>query len=97
MNIVHGGVGPISESDVDLAQACGAFIVGFSIPTPPSSISQAASQAGIKVLILVKTTYGRHFSFECSYYMLKHYARTNFDFVADKNPSCDLPSSRGYW
>ncbi|TMW94996.1 hypothetical protein EJD97_009512 [Solanum chilense] len=51
VNIVHGGVGPISESDVDLAQACGAFIVGFSIPTPPGSISQAANKAGIKIKI----------------------------------------------
>ncbi|KAH0643273.1 hypothetical protein KY290_034872 [Solanum tuberosum] len=51
VNIVHGGVGPISESDVDLAQACGAFIVGFSIPTPPGSINQAANKAGIKIKI----------------------------------------------
>ncbi|MCD7449572.1 hypothetical protein HAX54_000636 [Datura stramonium] len=51
VNIVHGGVGPISESDVDLAQACGAFIVGFNIRTPPSSINQAANQAGVKIRI----------------------------------------------
>ncbi|XP_009761958.1 uncharacterized protein LOC107810887 isoform X1 [Nicotiana tabacum] len=49
VNIVHGGVGPISESDVDLAQACGAFIVGFNIRNPPSSINQAATQAGVKI------------------------------------------------
>ncbi|XP_060206907.1 uncharacterized protein LOC132634826 [Lycium barbarum] len=51
VNIVHGGVGPISESDVDLAQACGAFIVGFNIRTPPSSINQSATQAGVKIRI----------------------------------------------
>ncbi|KAJ8526981.1 hypothetical protein K7X08_029458 [Anisodus acutangulus] len=51
VNIVHGGVGPISESDVDIAQACGAFIVGFNIRTPPSSINQSASQAGVKIRI----------------------------------------------
>lgn len=71
MNIVHGGVGPISESDVDLAQACGAFIVGFNIPSPPSSINQAANRAGIKVFILANTKRGLHFSFECSYHVLK--------------------------
>ncbi|CAN4077621.1 unnamed protein product [Withania somnifera] len=51
VNIVHGGVGPISESDVDLAQACGAFIVGFNIRTPPNSLNQAANKAGIKIRI----------------------------------------------
>ncbi|KAM3396712.1 translation initiation factor IF-2 isoform X1 [Capsicum galapagoense] len=51
VNIVHGGVGPISESDVDLARACGAVIVGFNIRTPPSSINQAANKAGIKIKI----------------------------------------------
>lgn len=65
MNIVHGGVGPISESDVDLAQACGAFIVGFNIRNPPSSINQAATQAGVKVIILVYTKCSHHVSFEC--------------------------------
>lgn len=52
MNVVHVGVGPISQSDVDLAQACGAYIVGFNVKSPPSSISQAAMQAGTKVLLL---------------------------------------------
>ncbi|CAN4127271.1 unnamed protein product [Withania somnifera] len=51
VNIVHGGVGPISESDVDLAQACGAFIVGFNIRNAPNSINQAANKAGIKIRI----------------------------------------------
>lgn len=50
MNIVHVGVGPISHSDVDLAQACGACIVGFNVKTPPSSVSLAATRAKIKVL-----------------------------------------------
>lgn len=53
MNIVHVGVGPISQSDLDLAQACGtgACIVGFNIRTPPSAISEAANLTNIKVLI----------------------------------------------
>lgn len=50
MNVVHVGVGPISQSDLDLAQACGACIVGFNIKSPPSSISLAATRASIKVL-----------------------------------------------
>jgi translation initiation factor IF-2 len=53
VNVVHVGVGPISQSDVDLAQACGAYIVGFNVKSPPSSISQAAIQAGTKVLRLL--------------------------------------------
>lgn len=49
VNVVHVGVGPISQSDLDLAQACGACIVGFNIKSPPSSVSLEATQAGIKV------------------------------------------------
>lgn len=50
MNIVHVGVGPVCQSDVDLAQACGACIVGFNVKNPASSITMAATQASIKVL-----------------------------------------------
>ncbi|KAF2313419.1 hypothetical protein GH714_010893 [Hevea brasiliensis] len=50
VNVVHVGVGPISQSDVDLAQACGACIVGFNVKTPPSSVSLAATQARIKIM-----------------------------------------------
>ncbi|CAM8879258.1 unnamed protein product [Rhodiola kirilowii] len=51
VNIVHVGVGPISQSDVDFAQACGGCIVGFNVRTPPASVSQAASRANIKIKI----------------------------------------------
>lgn len=56
MNVVHVGVGPLSQSDVDLAQACGACIIGFNIKTPPTSISLAATRANIKVLISLAST-----------------------------------------
>ncbi|XVF10472.1 hypothetical protein REPUB_Repub07fG0186000 [Reevesia pubescens] len=51
VNVVHVGVGPVSQSDVDLAQACGAFIVGFNIKTPVISVSMAATQASVKILV----------------------------------------------
>lgn len=51
VNIVHVGVGPVSHSDVDLAQACGACIVGFNIRNLPSDISLAAKQANIKICL----------------------------------------------
>ncbi|XP_015696901.1 translation initiation factor IF-2 isoform X2 [Oryza brachyantha] len=51
VNIVHVGVGPISQHDIDLAQACRAYIVGFSIRPPPSAITLAATQANIKILL----------------------------------------------
>ncbi|OMO79683.1 Translation initiation factor aIF-2, bacterial-like protein [Corchorus capsularis] len=51
VNVVHVGVGPVSQSDLDLAQACRACIVGFNVKSPPSSISLAATQANIKILM----------------------------------------------
>ncbi|ONM17155.1 Putative translation initiation factor IF-2 [Zea mays] len=53
VNVVHVGVGPISQHDIDLAQACGAYIVGFNIRSPPSPITQAAARANIKHLICI--------------------------------------------
>ncbi|GMH24350.1 hypothetical protein Nepgr_026193 [Nepenthes gracilis] len=51
VNVVHVGVGPISQSDVDLAQACGACIVGFNVRSPPNSVTLAAARACIKIKI----------------------------------------------
>ncbi|XP_050230622.1 uncharacterized protein LOC126679598 [Mercurialis annua] len=50
VNVVHVGVGPISQSDVDLAQACGACIVGFNVKALPAPISMAATKAKIKIM-----------------------------------------------
>ncbi|XP_073062048.1 uncharacterized protein [Primulina eburnea] len=49
VKVIHAGVGPISQSDVDMAQACGACIVGFNVRDPPTSISLSATQAKIKI------------------------------------------------
>lgn len=51
MNVIHVGVGAICQSDLDLAQATGACIVGFNVRTPPPSVCMAAAQANIKVCI----------------------------------------------
>lgn len=51
VSVVHVGVGPISQSDLDLAQACGACIVGFNIRSPPTSFIQAARQAKIEIIL----------------------------------------------
>ncbi|CAL1373525.1 unnamed protein product [Linum trigynum] len=51
VNVVHLGVGPISQSDIDLAQACGACIIGFNVKTPPGSVSLAATKSGIKIML----------------------------------------------
>ncbi|XP_022736199.1 uncharacterized protein LOC111289427 isoform X2 [Durio zibethinus] len=51
VNVVHVGVGPVSQSDVDLAQACGARIIGFNVKSPAVSVSMAATQASVKILI----------------------------------------------
>ncbi|XVE64740.1 hypothetical protein DITRI_Ditri07aG0125500 [Diplodiscus trichospermus] len=51
VNVVHVGVGPVSQSDVDLAQACGACIVGFNVKSLASSVSMAPTQSSIKILM----------------------------------------------
>ncbi|KAG0472519.1 hypothetical protein HPP92_017065 [Vanilla planifolia] len=51
VDVLHVGVGPISQSDVDLAQACNAWIVGFNVRTPSNAITLSANQANIKIFI----------------------------------------------
>ncbi|XP_068642277.1 uncharacterized protein [Aristolochia californica] len=51
VNIIHVGVGPISQSDVDLAETCGGCIVGFNVRDPPGSVIQAATRANIKICL----------------------------------------------
>ncbi|KAJ7537975.1 hypothetical protein O6H91_11G030200 [Diphasiastrum complanatum] len=47
VNIVHTGVGPVSQSDVDLAEACGACIVGFNVRSIGGAIDAAARRAKV--------------------------------------------------
>lgn len=51
MTIVHSGVGPVSLSDVDLAETCGACIICFNTRSMPAAVEAAARQANIDVRI----------------------------------------------
>ncbi|ONK57867.1 uncharacterized protein A4U43_C09F5020 [Asparagus officinalis] len=71
VNIVHVGVGPISQSDVDLATACDACIVGFNIRSPSSAITQAATHANIKI---------------CTHRVIYHLLEEMGNFIVEKAP-----------
>ncbi|MGE5530869.1 MAG: translation initiation factor IF-2 [Bacteroidota bacterium] len=48
INVIHTGVGPVSESDVLLGVASKAIVVGFHVDTDPS-VQQAANNEGVEV------------------------------------------------
>jgi len=48
INIIHGGVGTINESDVTLAEVSNAIIIGFNI-RPPASVIEAAKNANVDI------------------------------------------------
>ena len=48
MNVIHQGVGQISESDVSLAAASDAIIVGFQV-RPSAGASKLAEQEGVDI------------------------------------------------
>lgn len=48
LQIIHGAVGPVTESDVLLASASGAVIIGFSVKVE-SSASQASKREGVQI------------------------------------------------
>ena len=50
VNIVHSAVGPISQSDIDLAASCRAVIVGFNVGSMGSAIETSARLAKVKIL-----------------------------------------------
>lgn len=74
VNIVHVGVGPISHSDVDLAHACGAYIVGFNVRSPPSSVTLAAKRANLKVIRSHTFCPFSFFSLSCVIYSFSYHS-----------------------
>ena len=48
INVIHTGVGPVTESDVLLGVASKAIVVGFHVATDPS-VQQAANNEGVEV------------------------------------------------
>ncbi|KAG0592182.1 hypothetical protein KC19_1G231800 [Ceratodon purpureus] len=50
VNIVHSAVGPVSQSDIDLAASCRALIVGFNVGLMGSAIEASARLAKVTVL-----------------------------------------------
>ena len=44
VNVIHTGVGNVSESDVMLAAASKAIVVGFNVKTEPGARSMAESE-----------------------------------------------------
>ncbi|MDO4744227.1 MAG: translation initiation factor IF-2 [Clostridia bacterium] len=50
VNVIHGAVGAVNESDVMLASASNAIIVGFNVrPTPGATVSAASSEVDIRL------------------------------------------------
>ncbi len=50
VNVIHGAVGAVNESDVMLATASNAIIVGFNVrPTPGATVSADASDVDIRL------------------------------------------------
>ena len=50
MTIVHSAVGAINESDVTLAEASNAFIIGFNVrPTPQARQQAEADEVEIRL------------------------------------------------
>lgn len=46
VNIIHGGVGAVTESDVTLAQVSNAIIIGFNV-RPATNVAEIAKDAGV--------------------------------------------------
>jgi translation initiation factor IF-2 len=48
VNVIHGGVGAITESDVTLADVSNALIIGFNV-RPGANVAEAAKNAGVDI------------------------------------------------
>ena len=50
VNVIHGAVGAVNESDVMLASASNAIIVGFNVrPTPGATVAAASAEVDIRL------------------------------------------------
>ncbi|GBG72457.1 hypothetical protein CBR_g12031 [Chara braunii] len=49
VNVVHTGVGPICQSDVALAEACEACIIGFNVRSAGAAVDSAARRASVVI------------------------------------------------
>ena len=48
VNVIHSGVGTISESDIMLAETSGAIIIGFNV-RPTTAVTSMADQHGVEI------------------------------------------------
>ena len=48
VNVIHSGVGTVTESDVMLAETSGSIIIGFNV-RPSTAVSTAADRAGVEI------------------------------------------------
>ncbi len=49
VNLLHGGVGAITETDVMLAAASKAIIIGFNVRPEANNVRKAAEEAGVEI------------------------------------------------
>ena len=61
MRVIHGGVGAVTESDVLLASASNAIIIGFNVRPEPAAKAFADEERWISVCIVLSITQSRIF------------------------------------
>ena len=61
VNIVHSAVGAVNESDVTLAAASNAIIIGFNVrPTPQAKQQAEAEEVDIRLHRIIYKAYRRN-------------------------------------